>query len=111
MQRKIVQDDVDGPEVQLIKGWIPDSLAGYEKLEPRFVHLDLDLYAPTKAALEFFWPRLVPGGVLLFHDYGCSLFPGVKKAADEFLKPLGITPIPLCDKVISAVVVKPLDVT
>ena len=34
------------------------------------VHMDLNASAPTKVALEFAYPRLVPGGVIVFDDYG-----------------------------------------
>jgi O-methyltransferase len=49
-----------------------------ETLEPLvdrrfcFVHLDMDLYAPTKYALEFFIPKLVTHGVLVLHDYAVN---------------------------------------
>ena len=33
------------------------------------VHLDCDLYAPMRAGLEFFYPKLVPGGFMIIHDY------------------------------------------
>src|SRR2546430_11261444 len=46
-------------------------------------HIDVDLYTSTLACLEFFYPRLVPGGILLSHDY--SLLTGVKAAFTEFL--------------------------
>ena len=44
--------------------------------------------------MEFFYPRMVPGGVMLTHDY--SLLGGVKKAFDEFFadKPEGIIELP-----------------
>jgi predicted O-methyltransferase YrrM len=48
-----------------------------------FVHLDVDLKSSTLACLEFFYPRLVPGGVILTHDY--SYLDGVRAAFDEFL--------------------------
>lgn len=47
------------------------------------VNLDADLYLPTKAALEYFYPRLSPGGIIIIHDYNFK-WPGIKKAADEF---------------------------
>jgi O-methyltransferase len=47
------------------------------------VNLDADLYLPTKAALEYFYPLLSPGGVIIIHDYNYK-WPGIKKAADEF---------------------------
>lgn len=48
------------------------------------VNLDADLYNPTKAGLEFFYPRLLPGGVIIIHDYTYK-WPGIKKAVDEFV--------------------------
>ena len=36
----------------------------------------------TKQCLEYFFPRLVPGGILLSHDY--SLLAGVRQAFTEF---------------------------
>jgi hypothetical protein len=39
-----------------------------------------------KAGLEFFYPRLAPGGLLLLHDYSSGCFPGAKQAVDEFAK-------------------------
>ena len=49
-----------------------------------FVHLDVDLYAPTLASLEYFVPRLVDGGVIICDDYGAPLFPGAHRAWDRF---------------------------
>ncbi|MFW5652494.1 MAG: TylF/MycF/NovP-related O-methyltransferase [Planctomycetota bacterium] len=39
----------------------------------RFVHIDVDVYEPTLACLEFFWPRLSPGGAIVIDDYGPPL--------------------------------------
>jgi len=47
------------------------------------VHFDVDLYESTLACLRFFYPRMLPGGVMLSHDY--SILAGVRKAVDEFL--------------------------
>lgn len=48
-----------------------------------FVHLDVDLYESTRNCLEFFYPRLSPGGMLISHDYYAAK--GVRDAFDEFL--------------------------
>ena len=50
-----------------------------------FVHVDVDLYEPTRDSFAFFYERLSPGGILLCDDYGCTTCPGATKAADEFL--------------------------
>jgi O-methyltransferase len=34
------------------------------------VHMDLNASAPTRLALEYAYPRLVPGGTIVFDDYG-----------------------------------------
>jgi O-methyltransferase len=71
------------PNVHFHKGLFPDSAREVEELTYSFVHIDVDLYASTKACLEYFYPRLMAGGVLISHDY--SLLPGVKQAFEEFL--------------------------
>lgn len=63
-------------------GLFPGSAEGFEDLRFSFVHLDLDLYDSTKAALEWFWPRMTSGGILLSHDYPLSA--GVVRAFDQF---------------------------
>ena len=52
----------------------------------RFVHIDCDLYKSTKAAIEWAWPLLVEGGVILDDDYHCGSCAGAAKAIDEFAK-------------------------
>ncbi|MGH7771456.1 MAG: TylF/MycF/NovP-related O-methyltransferase [Candidatus Binatia bacterium] len=49
-----------------------------------FVNLDVDIYQSTLSGLEFFYPRLNQGGIILSHDYRSLSCPGVKKAFDEF---------------------------
>ena len=61
-----------------------------------FVNLDMDLYAPIKAGLELFYPRLSVGGVILVHDY-YSPTGGVNPAVDEFLHANQLSAIPVGD--------------
>jgi O-methyltransferase len=75
------------PFVKLYRGWIPDVFLGSDAQAHRFalVHIDVDLYEPTRDSLEFFFPLLVKGGIIVLDDYGASIFPGTTKAVDEFL--------------------------
>jgi len=50
----------------------------------RFVHLDVDNYASYADALEYLYRIVVPGGILVFDDYGEDCCPGAKAAVDEF---------------------------
>jgi hypothetical protein len=49
-----------------------------------FVHLDVDIYESTLAGLEYFYPRLLEGGIIISHDYNALSCPGVKRAFDEY---------------------------
>jgi O-methyltransferase len=69
------------PRAVIIPGFIPDTLIVDRPF--RFVHIDLDHYLPTKAACEFFKPRMVAGGIIRFDDYGFSECPGATKAVNE----------------------------
>ena len=71
--------------VKLYKGWIPERFNEISGQKFSFVHIDVDLYQPTRDSLEFFFPRLVEGGMIVVDDYGMTQFPGCKKAVDEFL--------------------------
>lgn len=66
------------------KGWIPERFSDVYNLRFSFVHIDVDLYSPTLASLEFFYERMVSGGVMLLDDYGFTSCPGAKDAADMF---------------------------
>ena len=72
------------PGVAIHPGWIPEAFATLPETPWCFAHLDVDLYAPTRASLEYFYPRLVDGGVIICDDYGAPLFPGAHRAWDEF---------------------------
>jgi O-methyltransferase len=69
--------------VRFCPGTFPESARGVYGERFSLVHLDADLYASTRAGLEFFYPRMVPGGIIIAHDY--STLPGVMKAFAEFL--------------------------
>lgn len=71
-------------------GWIPERFHEVESLRFSLLHIDVDLYEPHRDALEFFWPRLSQGGVVIFDDYGSSFCPGAWRAVDEFFAPRGL---------------------
>lgn len=74
----------DYPEIRYHEGWIPAVLDLLPAARYRFVHVDLDLYEPTAGALEYFYPRLVPGGLMVCDDYGSLFWPGARRAVEEF---------------------------
>lgn len=72
--------------VNIYQGWFPETAGPIKNKKFCFVHLDGDLYQTTKDGLNFFYKRMVKGGIILFDDYGVKQCPGVKKAVQEFLK-------------------------
>ena len=92
--------------VTFVKGYFPDTWFGFENHSWRFVHLDLDLYLPTLNALERVWDGLVPGGIVLVHDYGDGGF-ATPQAVDSFCQQRGIWPVELADYHGSVVLRKP----
>ena len=71
--------------VRVFKGVFPSDTSHHiEDKVFKFVHLDVDNYQPYKECLEFFYNRMVKGGVILFDDYDCGCCPGANKAVDEF---------------------------
>lgn len=77
------------PHVELTQGWLPQSLSNMAEQQYRFVHVDVDLYEPTKGCFEYFYPRLVRGGVIVSDDYN---WPGGRRAVDEFCEAWGLAP-------------------
>lgn len=71
------------PFVEYHPGWIPLSFSGLPERKYRFVHLDVDLYDPTLAALDYFHPRMTRGGVMVSDDY---TWPGARRAIEEYCR-------------------------
>jgi hypothetical protein len=74
--------------VELIKGNVMETVPKYVQANPglriSLLHLDMDLYEPTKVALEYLYPKVVSGGVVLLDEYGMAGFPGESAAFDEY---------------------------
>lgn len=68
------------PKVELVVGDVAQTIPKYVKQHPyllvSLLYLDFDLYEPTKIALEYFYPRLVKGGIVAFDELNCAEFPG-----------------------------------
>ena len=93
--------------VRFVKGYFP-ATATQLPPEGRYglVHIDCDLYAPIKSALEYFYPRMVPGGFLIVHDYSSLHWNGAERAVDEFFADKPECVVPLTDGAGSVVVRK-----
>jgi O-methyltransferase len=81
---KVLKNIGGNPDkLKIHAGYFPQSADGMEETTYALVNMDADLYNPTKAGLEHFYPRLSPGGVIFIHDYN-DKWEGLIKAVDEF---------------------------
>lgn len=65
--------------VVLVPGLFPESASDFD-FEICFAHVDFDLQKSTEDAIEWLAPRMVPGGLVVFDDWGWKNCPGVAKA-------------------------------
>lgn len=67
-------------------GLMPDTFVEVENVSKySFVHVDVDIYPSVMVCCEWFWPRLVSGGAMIFDDYGFYPYRHAARAAvDEF---------------------------
>lgn len=73
--------------VELVPGdvcrTVPQYAADHPELKIALLHVDVDVYEPTAAALEQLFDRVVPGGLVVLDDYGTVA--GATRAVDELL--------------------------
>lgn len=97
-----VQETFKGFNVSIIRGPVPDTLPLVTSPRIAFLSVDMNSVIPEVAALEFFWERLVPGGMIVLDDYG---YPGAleqKQAHDRFAASRGVQvlSLPTCQGLI-----------
>jgi hypothetical protein len=77
--------------VKLIKGLFGETLGEYCGEGIKFLHVDCDIYESYKNVLDQLYPLVIPGGVILFDEYGQEKWPGATVAVDEFVNFTGET--------------------
>lgn len=87
--------------IELMAGDIFETLPTYLEENPSLrialLHIDVDVYGPSKLALDLLFPYMVRGGLIVLDDYGTV--EGETRAVDDFLLEhnLEITKLPFCD--------------
>jgi O-methyltransferase len=95
-------------ELIIKKGFFPDSAKDVND-QFVFVSIDVDLYQPTLDGLNYFYPRMVPGGYIMVHDLMADRYKGCRQAIYEFCDSQNIFFTPLPDAICSALIVKSTD--
>lgn len=75
----------------ITEGFFDETLVQYRGGPIALLHLDVDLYQSYKTCLEILFPQMAPGGIIIFDEYHQkTVWPGAKKAVDEFFEDQGI---------------------
>ncbi len=76
--------------VELLEGIFPDA-TGDRIRDRRFslCHIDVDVYESAKQVADWVWPRLAPGGALVYDDYGFPTCEGITTLVNERLQGRG----------------------
>ena len=70
------------PNVRLVQGAVPDVLELVKPDRVAFLHLDMNCARPERAAFEYFWEKLSPGGMVLLDDYATYLYDPMAREID-----------------------------
>lgn len=74
-----------------VKGEVETTIPALEVGDVALLRLDTDFYSSTSTALNFLYPKLVSGGVLIIDDYGT--FKGARTATEDYLATLARKPL------------------
>jgi len=70
--------------VEILQGIFPDQTGHrVEGMQFRFCHVDVDVYQSAKDIVEWIWDKMVPGGVMVYDDYGFYGCDGITKYVEE----------------------------
>ena len=84
--REMVQQLLDrtGGRARILQGMFPEDTGHLlADRQFRFCHIDVDVYQGAKDISAWVWPRLVPGGIVVYDDYGFLATGGVTKWVNE----------------------------
>lgn len=80
----------------LIEGNIMETIPQFLEKNPGLriclAHFDMDLYEPTKFALEQLYPLVITGGLVVFDEYALIPWQGESLAAEEYFDSIGEKP-------------------
>lgn len=88
VQRNLAQVGYPPERIQFVEGKVEDTLPKTTPERIALLRLDTDLYESTRAEMEYLYPRLVPGGVLIVDDY--LYWGGSRAAVDEYVHKHGL---------------------
>jgi O-methyltransferase len=77
------------PRAKLVRGIVPDSLETVEIGNVAYLSIDMNIEKPERAAIEYFWPKLSPGAVVVLDDYAFAGYDAQHRSMDDFARSVG----------------------
>lgn len=93
------------PNVVIVKGVVPNTLSQVHIEKVAYLSIDMNSALPELEALKYFWPKVVPGGIVVLDDYGWPTCENQKAVADNFASSVGVKVLSLPNG--QGIVVKP----
>lgn len=72
--------------IQILEGVFPDETAHLisDDVKFGFCHIDVDVYESARDIVNWIWHRMIPGGMIVFDDYGFHTCNGITNLVNEY---------------------------
>ncbi len=84
MVEELVFNQLKLDNVEILEGIFPEETGHQvEGLKFRFCHSDFGVYQASKDVLDWVWDKIIPGGMVVFSDFGHYACDGTVKLIEE----------------------------
>jgi O-methyltransferase len=87
---RVVARFSDAPNVRILRGRLPESLAAGAPERIGFMHIDMNDAESELAVLDALFDRVIPGAFIVLDDYGWDGYVAQKVGADWFFQQRGL---------------------
>ncbi|HEY5947381.1 MAG TPA: TylF/MycF/NovP-related O-methyltransferase [Kofleriaceae bacterium] len=78
------------PRAIPVRGKVPDTLTTVKIDRVAYLSIDMNITLPERAAIEYFWPKLTPGALVVLDDYAWRGYEEQKDSMDAFARSVGV---------------------
>lgn len=81
---ELIFDTMGLDNVKILHGIFPDETAHIvDNIKFRLCHIDVDVYNSARDIVDWIWEKMIPGGLLIYDDYGFVSCDGITKYVNE----------------------------
>jgi len=90
VESNILSTTYPAKQIHFVQGKVENTIPAVLPIKIALLRLDTDWHESTKHELEYLYPLITPGGLLIIDDYGH--WKGARTACDEFFSKLDPPP-------------------